>query len=221
MTSTEFRLSDLVKSAGGLSSEAYAKGGRLVRKLTEDEKMQRESAQRSAQIQMYEQSMQDEKEFNAALADSLMNMKLNLGDTYPVAVDLEAAIKDPGSVSDVVLREGDELIVPQFSNTVKLSGEVTYPNSMNYVKGKGLRYYIDRAGGYANKAKKKGVYAVYLNGSVKKLSRRSASRIEPGCEIVVPTREEKKGMSTAEIMAITSGGASLAAVIVALINVIN
>ncbi len=221
MTSNEFRLSDLVKSAGGLSGEAYPRGGRLVRQLTEDEKIQRESAQRSSQIQMYEQAMQNETNFNAPLADSLMNMKLNLSDTYPVAVDLETAMKEPGGEADLVLREGDVLIIPQFSNTVKMSGEVVYPNSMNYVKGKGLSYYIDRAGGYANKAKKKGAYAVYLNGSVKKLNRHSSRRIEPGCEIVVPTREDKKGLSTTEVMAITSGGASLASVIVALISVIK
>ncbi len=221
MTSNEFRLSDLVKNAGGLTSEAYSKGGRLVRKFTEDEKLQRESAMRANQIQMYEESMQNEKEFNAALSDSLMNLKINLDDVYPVAVDLEKALAEPGGTSDVVLREGDLLIIPQFSNTVKISGEVVYSNSVSFVKGKDLSYYIDRAGGYSNKAKKNGAYAIYLNGSVKRLNRRTASKIEPGCEIVIPTKEQKKGMTTGEIMAITSGGASLASVIVALISILK
>ncbi len=221
MKSSEYRLSDLVKAAGGLSADAYSRGGRLMRKLTEEEKLQRESALRAAQIQMYENAMQNDKSFDAQRADSLMNLKLNLGDTYPVAVDLEKAISNPGSDDDVVLREGDVLVIPQYSNTVKLSGEVVYPNSMPYVKGKSLTYYIERAGGYANKAKKKGAYAIYLNGSVKKLGRRSARNIKPGCEIVIPTKQQGNRMSTAEIMAITSGGASLASVIVALISMLK
>ncbi len=221
MKSTEYRLSDLVKAAGGLSSDAYSRGGRLMRKLTEEEKLQRESALRAAQIQMYEEAMQNDKTFDAQRADSLMSLKLDLGDTYPVAIDLEKAISEPGSDDDVVLREGDVLVIPQYSNTVKLSGEVVYPNSMPFVKGKSLSYYIERAGGYANKAKKKGVYAIYLNGSVKKLGRRSARNIRPGCEIVVPTKQQGNAMSTSEIMALTSGAASLASVIVALISILK
>ncbi len=221
MSSTEYRLSDLVKAAGGLSSDAYSRGGRLMRKLTEEEKLQRESALRAAQIQMYEEAMQNDKTYDAQRADSLMSLKLDLGDTYPVAIDLEKAIGEPGCDDDVVLREGDVLVVPQYSNTVKLSGEVVYPNSMPFVKGKSLNYYIERAGGYANKAKKKGVYAIYLNGSVKKLGRRSSRNIRPGCEIVVPTKQQGNGMTTSEIMAVTSGAASLASVIVALISILK
>ncbi len=221
MRSTEYRLSDLVKAAGGLSADAYSRGGRLMRKLTEEEKLQRESALRAAQIQMYEEAMQNDKSYDAQRADSLMNLKLDLGDTYPVAIDLEKAISEPGSDDDVVLREGDVLVIPQYSNTVKLSGEVVYANSMPYVKGKSLSYYVERAGGYANKAKKNGAYAIYLNGSVKKLGRRSARNIRPGCEIVIPTKQQTNRMSTAEVMAITSGGASLASVIVALISILK
>lgn len=221
MQSRDYRLSDLVKAAGGLSGEAYSRGGRLIRQLTKEEQVQRASALRAAQIQMYEEAMQNNKEFDAKLADSLMTLKLDMGDTYPVAVDLEAALKQPGCSEDVVLREGDVLVVPQFSNTVKVSGEVAYANSMNYVKGKPLNYYIERAGGYANKAKKKGVYVVYLNGSVKRLKYRTAKYIRPGCEIVVPTKREKKGLSTSEIVAVTSGAASLASVIIALITILK
>jgi len=221
MTSKNYRLSDLVRAAGGLSSLAYAKGARLTRMLTEDEKVQRESSLRAAQIQMYEEAMQSEKNYNMAQADSLMSLKLDLGDTYPVAVNLDKAIENPGSEDDIVLREGDILSVPQFSNTVKVSGEVAYPISMNYEKGKRVSYYINRAGGYGNRAKKKGVYAIYMNGAVEKLNKRSTKAIQPGAEIVVPTKEQSKRMSTAEVMAITSGGASLASVIVALISILK
>lgn len=221
MNSRNYRLSDLVKSAGGLSSLAHAKGARLVRQMTEEERIQRENSVRAAQIQMYEEAMQSEKTYDMAQADSLMNLKLDLGDTYPMSINLEQAIKHPGSIADIVLREGDLLVIPQFSNTVKVSGEVVYPISMSYNDGKKLSYYIKRAGGYGNRAKKKGVYAIYMNGSVEKLNRFSSKDIEPGCEIVVPTRQQKNKMSTAEIMALSSGGASLMGVIVALVSLLK
>ena len=222
MTSKNYRLSDLVKAAGGLSPLAYVKGARLTRKLTDDEKVQRESSMRAAQIQMYEDALQsDNKDYDMVKADSLMNLKLDMGDYYPVAVSLERAIANPGGSEDVILREGDILTVPQNSNTVKVSGEVVYPVSMNYVKGKNVKYYIKRAGGYSNKAKSKGVYAIYINGAAKKLSRFSSKSIQPGCEIVVPSKKTGKKMTTAEIMAIASGSASLSAVVVALTNIIK
>ncbi len=221
MQSTHYRLSDLVQAAGGLSKDAYTRGGRLMRRMTADERLQRENALRAAQMQMYEEAMQNDKDYNAERADSLMQLKLDMGDTYPVAVDLDKALAEIGGEHDILLREGDVLVVPQFSNTVKVNGEVIYPNSINYVKGKPLSYYIERAGGYANRARKRGTYAIYMNGAVKKLGRFSAKKIQPGCEIIVPTRSFKKGMSTGEIMAITSGTASLASVVVALMTILK
>ncbi len=222
MTTRDYRLSDLVRDAGGLTSLAYAEGARLIRQLTDGEKVMKESSLRSAQIQMYEEAMISERTFNLAQADSLTSWKLDVGDYYPVAINLKSAIKSPGSVDDIVLREGDILSVPQFSNTVKVSGEVLYPLSLNFKKGESAKYYIERAGGYGNRAKKKGVYAIYINGSAKKLGKRSSKDIQPGCEIVIPTKSTVgTKVTTAEIMAIASGASSLAAVIVALSNIIN
>ena len=221
MTSKNFRLSDLVKAAGGVTSLAYTKGARLNRVMTPDERMQRESSLRAAQIQLYEESLSSDKEFNKAQADSLLQMKMDLGTTYPVAVNLEKAMANPGCPDDIVLREGDQVEIPQFSNTVKISGEVSYPISMNYKKGETLSYYIKRAGGYGNKAKKDGVYAIYMNGAVEKISKRSSKAIEPGCEIVVPTKKQGKKMSSGEIVALTSGAASISSVIIAVISLIR
>lgn len=221
MTSKNFRLSDLVKAAGGVTSLAYTKGARLNRVMTPDERMQRESSLRAAQIQLYEESLSSDKEFNKAQADSLLQMKMDLGTTYPVAVNLEKAMDNPGCPDDIVLREGDQVEIPQFSNTVKISGEVSYPISMNYKKGETLNYYIKRAGGYGNKAKKDGVYAIYMNGAVEKISRRSSKAIEPGCEIVVPTKKQGKKMTSGEIVALTSGAASISSVIIAVISLIR
>lgn len=221
MTNKNYRLSDLVKAAGGVTSIAYTKGARLNRIMTEDEKLQRESSLRAAQIQLYEEAMQSDKNYDLEQADSLLQMKMDLGNTYPVAVNLEEALAKPGSAEDIVLREGDQLVIPQFSNTIKVSGEVSYPISMNYKEGKSLSYYIKRAGGYGNRAKKNGVYAIYMNGSVEKLGRKSSKALQPGCEIVVPTKKQSNKMSTGEIMAISSGGASLASVVVALISILK
>ncbi|MCD8284762.1 MAG: SLBB domain-containing protein [Prevotellaceae bacterium] len=222
MTTRDYRLSDLIKAAGGLSNLAYAEGARLIRMLTDAEKLMRESSLRTAQIQMYEDALQSATPINMAQADSLMTWKLDIGDYYPVAINLENALKSPGGADDILLREGDILSIPQFSNTVKVSGEVIYPMSMNYKKGQRAKYYIDRAGGYGNKAKKKAVYAIYINGSAKKINPRSGKDVQPGCEIVIPSKSTTGNkVSTAEIMAIASGASSLAAVIVALTNVIK
>lgn len=221
MTSKDYRLSDLVKAAGGFTQLAYVPGARLVRRMTPDEKLQRDNSLKHEQIRMYEESMKKEATASFEQMDTLLSMKMNLDDTYPVALDLQEALNNPGGLQDIVLREGDVLTIPQYSNTVKISGEVAHPISMNYVKGKRLSYYINHAGGYANKARKKSVYAVYANGGVAKVKKRSSKAIQPGCEIVIPTKPEKAGMTTGEIMAITSGSASLASVIVALISILK
>lgn len=221
MDNKDYRLSDLVKAAGGLSSLAYAKGARLQRTLTEEEKKQRESALKASQIQIYEESLRSEKTFDMARADSIMNLKLDLGDTYPVAINLEKAMQNPGSLDDVRLREGDELQIPQFSNTVKISGDVMYPISINYEKGKSLSYYIKRAGGYADRAHKSRVYTIYMNGSVEQLGRRSSRSIQPGCEIVVPTKPQRNKMTPQEMMIIGTSTASIATMIATLVNILK
>ena len=221
MDTKDYRLSDLVNAAGGLSSLAYAKGARLQRTLTEEEKKQRESALKNSQIQLYEESLRSDKSFDMARADSILNLKLDLGDTYPVAINLEKAMANPGGLDDVRLREGDELVVPQFSNTVKISGEVMYPISINYEKGKPLSYYIKRAGGYADRAHKSRVYAIYMNGAVEQLGRRSSRSIQPGCEIVVPSKPQRTKMTTGEIMTIGTSTASIATMIATLVNILK
>ncbi len=220
MDTKDYRLSDLVKAAGGLSSLGYAKGARLQRPLNEEEKKQRETSMRNSQIQLYEESLRSEKEYDLDKADSILNLRLDLGDSYLVAINLEKALQNPGGVDDIRLREGDELVVPQFINTVKISGEVMFPTSMSYEKGKSLKYYIKRAGGFADRAHKSHVYAIYMNGSVKELGRRAGKGdIQPGCEIMVPSKPQRNKMSTGEIMTIGTSTASIATMIATLVNI--
>lgn len=221
MNNRGYRLSDLVNAAGGLSASAYPEGARLYRKMTPEERAQRESVMKLSQIQMYEESMRYDVEYDISLADSLMNLKLELGDVYPVAINLEKVVAEPGCADDIVLREGDILDVPQYVSTVKISGEVRYPITINYKKGEKLNYYIKHAGGYTDRAKKSGVYAIYMNGGVSEISKYSSKDIRPGSEIVVPSKEQSRKMTTAEIMMLSSSAASVATMLVTLINLLK
>lgn len=221
MSTHDYRLSDLVNAAGGLSTVAYAKGARLERKMTPEEKLQRETTLRTSQIALYEESLTSDKTIDMEKADTLLTMKLDIGDIYPVAVNLDKALENPGGVEDVVLREGDRLVVPQYSSTVKISGDVMYPISMNYQKGKSLNYYIKRAGGYGDNARKNRVYAIYMNGAVKQIGGRTSKDIEPGCEIVVPSKKQKRQMSTAEVMSMGTSAASIATMIITVANILK
>ena len=193
------RLSDLVSKAGGVTPDAYVKGARLIRKLSDEERRRQNDAIRMAQ--------------NGEGKDSISIQKLNLSETYTVGIDLEKALANPKSDFDLVLREGDVLYIPEYVNTVKISGSVMYPNAVVYQKGKNLKFYINQAGGYGNMAKKKKVYVVYMNGTVSRLKARNASAIEPGCEIIVPSKAEKKHMAMAEILGISSTTATIAAMV--------
>jgi hypothetical protein len=143
------------------------------------------------------------------------------GDAYLLDIDLKNAVENPGSYADIVLREGDKLIVPEYAATVKISGEVRFPVTVTYHEGKKMNYYIKHAGGYADRAKKNSVYAIYMNGGVKKISKLSSKDIQPGMEIVVPTKNLKKKMSTAEIVTIGSASASIATMIVTIVNLLK
>lgn len=203
------RLSELVASAGGLTPQAYAQGARLVRAMTDEEKARLETTM--------ETSLQLAKDKADSLA--IRNKIMNQTD-YPVGIELDKALAKPGSDADVTLRDGDRLIIPQYSNTVKMSGEVMYVNTVSYKKGKGLRYYLDQAGGYSNEAKKSKVYIVYMNGTVARANRLNRNAIQPGCEIVVPIKDRER-MKTTEILSLGSTSASLATVIIALTNILR
>lgn len=141
--------------------------------------------------------------------------KFKVPDEYPVGVDLEEALKNPGSDQDMVLREGDRLIVPQYNGTVKVNGAVMYANTVAFENGKPTSYYINQAGGYANDAVKKRAYIIYMNGKVSKVRR--GAKVQPGCEIVVPAKL-KRGLSVAETMSIGSSIASVAAMMATIAN---
>ena len=200
------RLSELIKEAGGLTNTAYARGARLERRLTPEERARMETILRMVKSQ-------------SGSGDTLDIRKLDIRDTYSVGIQLDKALEEPGSNYDVVLRQGDRIYIPEYTNTVKISGDVMYPNTVAYREGKGVKYYVDKAGGWGNRAKKSRAYIVYMNGTVAQVGR--GVKPEPGCEIVVPTKPEGRKMSTGEIVSIASGSASIAAMIATIANIIK
>lgn len=221
MTKKNYRISDLIHDCGGITNQGYVRGASLLRVMTKEEREQRDANNLRAQIDIYEQGLRDGKDLNLQVADSLLSLKAVTDNTYAIAVDLEKVLKEPGCIYDLVLREGDILKIPRPEYTVKISGEVMHPVSMAYEEGKSVKYYIKHAGGYARKAYKRHAYGIHMNGSVIQLSGRSSHDIEPGTEIVVPSKAGRKGMSTSEIMSTASTAASLSSVIVALMNIVT
>ena len=205
LTQKSERVSDLVKKAGGITPYAYVRGAKISRRINDEERRRMDTVLEMAR--------------NVDEKDSIDVSKLELGDIYYVGIDLEAALRNPGSDADIVLREGDQLIVPEYNNTVRISGDVMYPNTVSYVEGKNLKYYIEQAGDYGETAKKKRAYIVYMNGQVKK-AKKYNSHIEPGCEIIVPTKQ-KNAFRLQNILSIATTSASLATMIASIANIIK
>lgn len=206
MTTTEERLSDLVKKAGGATPKAYLRGAKLIRVANDEEKKRMRDV-----INLMN------RQFGEAMMDSL---GIRVEDTFSVGIDLEKAMAKPGSEYDLVLREGDVLSVPKLNNTVKVNGAVMMPNTVGYLSGENANYYLDQAGGYALNAKKSKKFVIYMNGQVARIKGRSKNKIEPGCEIIVPSKKNKK-VNVGEILGYASSFGSLATMFATITNLIK
>jgi len=202
LTNKGQRLSDVVKQAGGLTKRAYAEGTKLLRQMTPEERDQMEIVLRTAQ--------------RNSGNDSIDIKKLLTNATYPVGIELEKALKNPGTDDDPILREGDRIVVPRYDGTVKINGEVLFPNTVYYKDGKSTDYYINLAGGTTSTGKKSMTVIIYMNGMVARADRKHKPR--PGCQIVVPTKARRRGMSLPEILSIGSSTASIATMIATIAN---
>ncbi|HRN16795.1 MAG TPA: SLBB domain-containing protein [Xylanibacter oryzae] len=200
------RISEIINAAGGLTNMAYVRGARLERKINPDERLRMEAIVKMAQA-------------NAGDKDIVNMKKMDIGDTYFVGIELEKALENPGGDADVTLREGDRIIVPQYNPTVKISGDVMYPNTVSFKEGKRFSYYIDQAGGFGNRAKKSHSYIIYMNGTVAKVGHNA--KVLPGCEIVVPSKPQRDRASISEIFTIGTSVASIATMIATLANVLK
>ena len=194
------RLSSLIQRAGGVSRYAYVRGAKLRRVANEEELRRMEDVVKMVR-----------REIGETLATSL---GLKVDSTFTVGIDLEAALANPGSGADLVLREGDVLTVPEYNNTVKVNGAVMMPNTVSYAKGKSVKYYLNQAGGYSANAKKSQKFIIYMNGQVAEVKGSGKKQIEPGCEIVVPNKTKKLNFAT--VVSNATSFASLATMLASL-----
>lgn len=203
MTQKEERLSDLVKKAGGLNNWAYVKGARLLRQMNDEE---------NARLQTTVAILDSAR-------DSINVSSLDFSNVFAVGIDLEKALANPGSDLDLVLREGDRLIIPEYSNTVKISGNVLYPNVVTYDPTMTVRDYVNQAGGYGYKSKKSKAYVIYMNGTVAKARKLSTNVVQPGCEIVIPQKRTNPA-NLQNILGVATTSASLASMLATVGNII-
>ena len=224
LTKQNERLSDLIKKCGGVTNIAYVEGARLERRLNETERLRYEESAKMQKKQEEELLTEMALKSGRSIADLGSTQRTKQTElnrvpyTYFVGIELDKAIANPGSDDDIVLREGDRLIVPVYNGTVKINGEVMYPNTVGFEAGKKAKYYVDLAGGYSSKAKKSRAYIIYMNGDVAKVSK--GAKVRPGCEIVVPSKAQNK-MTTAETVTLGTGIASIATMIATLANILT
>ena len=205
LTSSNQRLSEIIKQAGGLTKRAYPQGAKLLRQMTQEEREMLETMLQTAQ--------------RNSGSDSIDVRKLRTLTTFPVAIELDKAMANPGSDDDPYLREGDRIVVPRFTSTVSINGEVLYPNTVRYKAGEDADYYINLAGGTTSTGKKSRTIIIYMNGMVAKADRKH--KPAPGCQIVVPTKRKGRAMGIAEWLTIGSSTASIATMIATIANLVK
>ena len=205
LTSSSQRLSEIIKQAGGLTKRAYPEGAKLLRQMTPEERELMETMLRTAQ--------------RNSGNDSIDVKKLLTLTTFPVAIELDKAMANPGSDDDPYLREGDRIVVPRYTSTVSINGEVLYPNTVRYKAGEKADYYIDLAGGVSSSGKRSQTIIIYMNGMVAKADRKHKPR--PGCQIVVPTKARRRGLGLTEWLSIGTSTASIATMIATIANLIK
>lgn len=206
LTSKSERISSIIAKAGGATPFAYVKGAKLTRVANEEEIKRMQDVVNLLRRQVSEEMM-----------DSL---GITVQRTFTVGIDLEAALANPGSDADIVLREGDVISVPEYNNTVKIDGAVMMPNTVSFKKGESVKYYISQAGGYGQNAKKSKKFIIYMNGQIAEVKGSGKSQIEPGCEIIVPSKR-KKQINIGNVIGLASSITSLgtmAAAIAALVK---
>ncbi|NLP58821.1 polysialic acid transporter [Lutibacter sp. B1] len=194
ITNKDERISDLIDKAGGLSPYAYIKGATLVRKLSESSEKE--------QIKLLETMIEQD----TTLVDIETDVK-----EFKIGIDLGEILSSKGKKSkyDLILNEGDVLIVPSEKQTVEVRGEILAPSLVRYDKSNSFKDYINSSGGFSQEAKKSKGYVIYSNGDVRSTKNflffKSYPKIEPGALIVIPQKAERTRMSIQEVLGITTG----------------
>lgn len=197
------RISEVISAAGNVTPGAFVEGAYLLRRMTEQEQIQNQALQDMIAAQA-----------NAGSTDSLNMAGVEI-QLYPVGINLEEALNNPGSDADIVLRDGDVISVPMYNGTVRVMGAVLYPNSVTFNEGKKLKYYVEAAGGFDTRARKDKSFVIYMNGMVASCK---SAEIRPGCIVIVPSKNQREPITWAEAVGLLSSTASTAAVIISVLN---
>ena len=221
MSTKNQRISELVKAAGGVTDQAYVRGARIERVMTEDEKFRNrqvlEMIKQKGQNSGLDMVMQDEETADYDInqsRDSLENDTVR----YSVGIELDKALASPGSDFDITLKEGDRLIIPEYNGTVKINGNVMYPNTVAYSEGKKYKWYVNQAGGFGSRAKKSRSFVVFQNGTVSKAKK---AKIEPGCEIIVPSKTTTTSEVINQVGAVGTSAATLLTLLISVVNLVK
>lgn len=204
LSSNNERISDVISKAGGVLDAAYVQGASLSRAVTAEDRIRM-----NATMKMLNSTQ-----------DSVDVANLDFGSRYNIGINLEEALANPGSDADLVLEEGDIIFVPEYRNTVKISGNVLYANTVTYDSKMSVKDYIRMAGGYGHKSKKSRTYVVYMNGTVDKARKLNKKSIQPGCEIIVPQKRQGKS-NLQDILAVSTTSASIATMIATIGNIVK
>lgn len=195
------RLSDVIQMAGGVTENAYLRGATLLRRMNDDERRRMQATLANVRNLLVEKG------------DSVSYEKLDLDNNYPIYIDLEKAVKNPGSDADILMRDDDQIFVPEYDPIVRVSGDVMFPNTFYYEDGKDYKHYVYEAGGFGERAKKSRSFIVYQNGKAGLIKK--GAKPEPGCEIVIVSKRKKQPLRMAEITGALAGLTSLASMVTA------
>lgn len=204
------RISDVLKRAGFLTRYAYPRGATLIRR-TEYYVDEEDEGDEAARLRREE--LQELFERDTVIDDAKKAFKTQ----ESIGIQLEEIIKNPGSRFDMILKEGDVISIPRELQTVRVRGEVLYPSTVRYDNTLSFTEVISQAGGFSDTAKRGKAYVIYANGSAQRTKNflwfRDYPRVEPGAEIIIPEKPERRKLSPAEIISITSGLGTIALII--------
>jgi protein involved in polysaccharide export with SLBB domain len=220
ITRKDERISDIIQRVGGLTDLAYLAGASLIRSDASEKgsgknkiNTEEQDQKKLVRLQRLQETIKD--------STDIEQQQVLLRNDY-VGIDLERIIAKPKSKLDLILEEGDVLRIPKQLQTVKVSGEVLYPTTSIYNGNKTFRQYISDAGGFSDNSLKKRSYVIYANGAVRSTKRfflfNNYPMVKPGAEVFVPKKAEVKKLSASEIVGLTSGIASLGAIILGVLN---
>lgn len=190
------RLTDIIETAGGLTSDAELRGIVFTRASLRNKQIDIALKNNDKDIQMLKGRVaggfkqdKDDKQTKLDLINILENSEEEIVKNYTGQISLNIEKNDIKSISNednLFVQDGDDIYIPRISNHVTVMGEVYNEQAFVYKKGTKAKYYIKKVGGYTPNANKFRTYKVSVNGRAKKIGKNA--KIEPGDTIIVPRK---------------------------------